>query len=172
MKRERLFIKKTKGYVKDLAVGQKGYIDPDAVIVFKNERSYFRCIDLYAIVQREKWDSYIIIQRISNTSDDKIIKGEDFRIINSDSSFIYTIPHFKWDSENFTSPVTITALVEEREKDTLQNNSKEQATRVKINEKSSIEELRKALKKNIQAENYEKCIIIQKWIEKKQKEGK
>lgn len=170
MKRERLFIKKTKGYVKDLAVGQKGYIDPDAVIVFKNERTYFRCIDLYAIVQREKWDSYIIIQRISNTSDDKIIKGEDFRIINSDSSFIYTIPHFKWDSENFTSPVAIIPLIEESEKDFLQR-SQGQAKTIQINEKSSIEELTKALKANIQAENYEKCIIIQKWIDAKTKRG-
>lgn len=171
MKRERLFIKKTKGYVKDLAVGQKGYIDPDAVIVFKNERTYFRCIDLYAIVLEEEWDYAIHIKRIANTSKPNVTQGEDFRITNSYISFIYTIPHFKWDSENFTSPVTITALVEESEKDTLQNNSKEQATRVKINEKSSIEELTKALKANIQAENYEKCIIIQKWIEKKQKEG-
>lgn len=170
MKRERLFIKKTKGYVKDLAVGQKGYIDPDAVIVFKNERTYFRCIDLYAIVLEEEWDYAIHIKRIANTSKPNVTQGEDFRITNSYISFIYTIPHFKWDSENFTTPVAIIPLIEESEKDFLQR-SQGQAKTIQINEKSSIEELTKALKANIQAENYEKCIIIQKWIEKKQKEG-
>ncbi|MDO4713172.1 MAG: hypothetical protein Q4B28_00430 [bacterium] len=170
MKRERLFIKKTKGYVKDLAVGEKGYIDPDSIIVFKCERTYFRCIDLYAIVLEEEWDDAILIKRIANTSKPNMTQGEDFRITNSYISFIYTIPHFKWDSENFTSPVAIIPLIEESEKDFLQR-SQGQAKTIQINEKSSIEELTKALKANIQAENYEKCVIIQKWIDAKTKRG-
>lgn len=182
--KEKFWIYRTQGTVKDMQELDYGFITKENVIVLydSKQQKHFRAIKLDAIVYaNDPWGEGIYIEcKSKNKSQDEKLLGENYYLESVPGISLFDVKKdFDWQTGNYTTPVEIEVELEpepeegfEIYEEKVDEEGDFESNYYYISPNSPLEELQKARNFFSQREEYEKCIIIQKWIEKKQKEGK